>query len=84
MGKEITGRLFELKQKISDAQTKYNRAQGKLQNLNEQLKEYGCSNVKQARKMVDDLDSQIEKNEKLLENGVKELEKLLKGVENED
>lgn len=84
MGKEITGRLFELKQKISDAQTKYNRAQGKLQNLNDQLKEYGCSNIKQARKMVDDLDSQIEKNEKLLENGVKELEKLLKGVENED
>jgi len=67
-------RLLKMKEALERSGVVANELAGELKALTAQLKEYGCDTYEAAEKKLQDLDSEIEKREEELEEGIKVLE----------
>jgi hypothetical protein len=73
-----TETLLKLKKDIDEAKIKKAQLEGKLQTFEEQLKkEYNCSNIDEAEKIVKELETEINNNENEFEKGMNEVKGLL-------
>lgn len=70
-----TERLLELRAKIDKAAAERQRAQGALDEAMRTLKtRFKCKTVPEAEKRLKEMDAEIEKKSKLLDEGIAELE----------
>ena len=76
--------LLHLKEEIDEAKELQSKLQGQREALLQQLKEeYGCSTIKQAEKLLDSMEQDIEKMSGEIEDGLEQLEKDYYGDETE-
>ena len=83
MDKDLINEVMEIKEIIEDAKKKKHRLEGKIQNIMESLKlDYSCDSIKEAKKMLNELEDEhdkleIEVNEELetLSKKVREYER---------
>jgi hypothetical protein len=67
-----TEKLLSLQRKAEQLKSDRDKAKGRLESLYDNLSKLGCSSLEEAK--MDDLDSKIEKKERLLEKEVRKLE----------
>lgn len=74
--------LLRLKEEIDEAKELHSKLQGQREALLQQLKdEYNCTSIKQAEKMLDKMEADIETLSKEIEEELAELEKEYYGDE---
>jgi len=74
-----TEKLIELQEEIEERKTQKAQLEGEKNAIVKQLKEdFGCKSVKQAEALIKEKESDVAKLEDELEEGLEELEKLLK------
>lgn len=74
-----TEELIELQEEIEERKTQKAQLEGEKNAIGKQLKEdWGCKNLKQAEALIEEKESAVAKLEEELEEGLEELEKLLK------
>jgi conjugal transfer/entry exclusion protein len=70
--------IIKLKKEINESKTKKSQIEGKLQIFTEQLKnEFECDDLDKAKKLVNSLEKQIEKDEKELEEKINVIKELI-------
>ena len=75
---DIDKRLLAIREKINAAKTRLDQAEGKIQTYEEQLKEFGCKSLPEAKKLLKKLDAEIVEEEEQLDTEIKQLEKKFK------
>ena len=74
-----TEKLIELQEEIEERKTQKAQLEGEKNAIVKQLKEdYGCKSIKQAEALIKEKEVAVAKLEEELEEGLEELEKLLK------
>lgn len=73
--------LFDLKEKIDEAQQEVSRQEGAQEDALKQLREHGVNNAEEAQAEIERLDSEIEKMEEDLKKKVNNLQAKLDEVE---
>jgi len=77
---EMLKKLTNFKEEIEDQEKEKNRKEGKLDSLkNQLLDEFDCKNKERAIMNLDKLNSEITKDEKILSEGINELEEIFNG-----
>jgi len=74
-----TEKLIELQEEIEERKTQKAQLEGEKNAIVKQLKEdYGCKSIKQAEALIKEKEVAVAQLEEELEEGLEELEKLLK------
>ena len=77
-----TKELLDLKEKIEDGKVKLNKLEGQREEALKTLKkEFNCKGLKSAKKELETMNEEIDKDEKVLEKQIKELTKKIERSE---
>lgn len=67
-------RLQEIKRINDEKKQQKSRLEGRLESLNEKLKEFDCSSIEDLEKLIEEKEKEVELNKVSLEEKIKELE----------
>lgn len=74
----MQSRLEEIKRINDEKKQQKSRLEGRLETLNEKLKEYGCKDIEELKVLIERKEKELREKETSLEEKIKELEQYVR------
>lgn len=74
----MKSRLEEIKRLNDEKKQQKSRLEGRLETLNEKMKELGCESIDQLKELISSKEKQLKEKQTILEEQIEELEKNVK------